>query len=324
MIEIEVPPGALVILCGPAGSGKSSFARHHFRPTQVVSSDRIREWITDDERHLSSSGDAFEVFHLLIEKRLRWRRVVVADSTALGSRARADLRRLARRAGAPVVLLAFDVPLADAIRRDTSRARPVGPDVVARHRQQFEQALAAIPHEGYDRVYVIRDTGDARVRITRAGTRRWAMFARIVVGLDGSELSDRALTAALELAKAAGGSVLAVHVLPDTVPVMAAAGPVGAPLMAPVMTPEMMDEIREAGEAIVGGARQRLEAAGVEGDARLESGAAAGRLVEVAASARADLIVLGSKGHSRLEELFLGSVSDAVTRRAACSVLVVR
>jgi len=48
------------------------------------------------------------------------------------------------------------------------------------------------------------------------------------------------------------------------------------------------------------------------------------RVVETANEMDADLIVVGSHGHGRLEELLLGSVSDAVARQARCSVLIVR
>jgi nucleotide-binding universal stress UspA family protein len=46
--------------------------------------------------------------------------------------------------------------------------------------------------------------------------------------------------------------------------------------------------------------------------------------VQIARTSGADLIILGSRGHGKLEELLLGSVSDAVVREAPCSVLIVR
>ena len=48
-MQIDIPEFALVLLVGASGTGKSTFAARHFLPTEVVSSDRARGWIADDE-----------------------------------------------------------------------------------------------------------------------------------------------------------------------------------------------------------------------------------------------------------------------------------
>ena len=48
-MKIEIPEFALVLLVGASGTGKSSFAARHFLPTEVISSDRMRGWVADDE-----------------------------------------------------------------------------------------------------------------------------------------------------------------------------------------------------------------------------------------------------------------------------------
>lgn len=172
-MRITIPPGALVVLVGPAGSGKTTFARRHFRETEVVSSDRCRAMISDDEADMSVSGRAFELFHEILRHRLELGRVAVADSTAVTSRARAELRALARRCGAPVVVLAFDVPLPVCLERNQSRSRRVASEVVERQFRLMRQALQRIPEEGYDAWYVLdeRAQDQAQVEVWRSPRR---------------------------------------------------------------------------------------------------------------------------------------------------------
>ena len=74
---------SLVLLVGPAGCGKSTFARRHFRPTEVVSSDFFRGLVCDDENNQAASRDAFELLHEVVARRLAWRRFTVVDATNL-------------------------------------------------------------------------------------------------------------------------------------------------------------------------------------------------------------------------------------------------
>lgn len=102
---------SLVVLCGPAASGKSTFAERHFRPTQVISSDWARARVCDDERDQRFSAQAFDLVYFLIELRLTLNRLCVMDSTALNASSRKELLDLARRFGVPTVAMILDVPL---------------------------------------------------------------------------------------------------------------------------------------------------------------------------------------------------------------------
>ena len=68
---LTVPDLALVVLVGISGSGKSSFVRKHFRPTQVLSSDACRGMVADDENDQAATPAAFEVLHHIAGVRLR-------------------------------------------------------------------------------------------------------------------------------------------------------------------------------------------------------------------------------------------------------------
>ncbi|MEJ7741240.1 MAG: AAA family ATPase [Nocardioidaceae bacterium] len=62
--QVTVPAMGLVVLVGVSGSGKSTFARDHFKPTEVVSSDFCRGLVADDENDQSATPDAFDVLQL--------------------------------------------------------------------------------------------------------------------------------------------------------------------------------------------------------------------------------------------------------------------
>ena len=64
-LSVTVPAMGLVVLIGVSGSGKSTFARTHFKPTEVLSSDFCRGLVADDENDQSATPDAFDVLHYI-------------------------------------------------------------------------------------------------------------------------------------------------------------------------------------------------------------------------------------------------------------------
>ncbi len=169
VVRLRIPNPSLVILCGPAGSGKSTFAARHFPPTAIVSSDRCRAMLADDERNLAVSREAFTLFHTLIDRRLHFRRLAVADSTALRRDARRALLDIGRRHGVPVLLVVFDVSEDRCSLHDTMRERRVGRAVIARQVRLLHEALKTIPHEGFDGVTIL-DDASARHAAIEIGT----------------------------------------------------------------------------------------------------------------------------------------------------------
>lgn len=148
---------SVVVLCGPAACGKSTFAAKHFRLTQVVSSDQARALVCDDERDQRFSAQAFTLAQCLIEQRLSINRLCVVDSTALTPPARKDLLALARKYHVPAVALLIDVPLETCLERDAKRERTVGRPIIERQHQLFEQLKSSIQQEGFDQVVELRD-----------------------------------------------------------------------------------------------------------------------------------------------------------------------
>src|SRR5579863_10426372 len=110
-IKITVPRRTLLVLCGPAGSGKSTFAAQRFIPTSIVSSDYCRAMICDDETNQQVNRDTFDLFYYIIHKRLFQGRLTIADSTALQANARQALIEIARRYQYHCSLFVFNMSL---------------------------------------------------------------------------------------------------------------------------------------------------------------------------------------------------------------------
>lgn len=151
----------MVLLIGVAASGKSTFARRHFAPTEILSSDALRAVITDDPHAQSATDDAFELLHRILAMRLRRGRLTVVDATNVEPWARAELRAVARRHRRPSVALVLDVPLEVALARNLARHEPRPPAAAIRRQHRWlADTLAELPSEGYVAVHHLRTPAD--------------------------------------------------------------------------------------------------------------------------------------------------------------------
>ncbi|QIK11176.1 polynucleotide kinase-phosphatase [Streptomyces sp. ID38640] len=153
-----MPDLALVVLIGATGSGKSTFAARHFRPTEVLSSDFCRGLVSDDENDQSASGDAFDVLHFIAGKRLAAGRLTVVDATNVQSEARAQLVRLAREHDVLPVAIVLDMPEQVCAARNAARADRAGLPrrVIQRHQRELRRSLRHLEREGFRKVHVLR------------------------------------------------------------------------------------------------------------------------------------------------------------------------
>jgi protein phosphatase len=158
---LPVPDPSLVVLAGVSGCGKSTFARRLFADTEVVSSDRCRAWVCDDEADQSATGDAFEVLHLLVAKRLARGRLTVVDATNVTADARRPLLDLARRFHLPAVAVVLDLPEETCRARNAGRARRVPDDSLDRQRHLLHAAAGGMHREGFRLVHVLRTEAEA-------------------------------------------------------------------------------------------------------------------------------------------------------------------
>ena len=138
----------------------------------------------------------------------------------------------------------------------------------------------------------------------------------IVVGVDGSPNSERALDWAMKQAAAVQAplTVIAVHEVPKSywghIPVI---GPADEPQLA---------KLRQAAEEMTQKAASRLgDAAPASVTVRAVSGFVVKELVD--ASQDADLVVVGARGVSGFTRMVMGSVSNEVVQHSACPVVIV-
>ncbi|WP_167002497.1 polynucleotide kinase-phosphatase [Mumia sp. ZJ430] len=157
--QITVPAKGLVVLIGISGSGKSTFARTHFKPTEVLSSDFCRGLVADDENDQSATPDAFDVLHYIVATRLRRGLLTVVDATNVQKAARAALVALAKSHDVLVDAVVLDVPESLAAERNALRDdRDFGRHVVARQQRDLQRSLGRLSKEGFRRVHVLRGT----------------------------------------------------------------------------------------------------------------------------------------------------------------------
>jgi nucleotide-binding universal stress UspA family protein len=148
------------------------------------------------------------------------------------------------------------------------------------------------------------------------------MFNRILVPVDGSPTSNKALVAALQLARESGteARMRLVHVIEDTSWMIAGDAYGGANC-------DLIEILKDSGTRILNDALAIAQSAGVSTDTVLFDGMG-NRLGETIVKAcvdwNADLVVVGTHGRHGLSRVFLGSGAEQVVRLAPVPVLVVR
>jgi len=156
-VKITIPELSLVVLVGVSGSGKSTFGRKHFKPTEILSSDFCRGLVSDDENNQAATKDAFEILNFIARKRLAAGKLTVVDATNVQPEARKPLVQLARDFHCLPVAIVLNVPERTAHDRNASRPdRNFGPHVVRQQMQQLHRSLRNLEREGFRHVFVLR------------------------------------------------------------------------------------------------------------------------------------------------------------------------
>ncbi|MFD4713439.1 polynucleotide kinase-phosphatase [Streptomyces sp. NPDC058430] len=154
---------SLVVLVGASGSGKSTFARRHFKPTEIISSDFCRGLVADDENDQSASRDAFDVLHHIAGKRLAAGRLTVVDATNVQQESRKQLVDLARQYDVLPIAIVLDIPEEVCAARNAQRADRAGMArrVISRHTRELRRSLRHLEREGFRKVHILRGVEEA-------------------------------------------------------------------------------------------------------------------------------------------------------------------
>lgn len=156
-MNITIPELSLVVLVGVSGSGKSTFSRKHFKPTEVLSSDFCRGLVSDDENSQAATKDAFDVLQYIASKRLAAGKLTVIDATNVQPESRKTYVQLAREYHCLPVAIVLNIPEHVARDRNKSRAdRDFGPHVVRQQTQQLHRSLRNLEREGFRHVFILR------------------------------------------------------------------------------------------------------------------------------------------------------------------------
>jgi len=162
LMNITIPELSLVVLIGASGAGKSTFARQHFKSTEILSSDFCRGLVSDDENDQSATNVAFDVLHYIASKRLSAAKLTVIDATNVQAEARKPLIALAREYHMLPVAIVLNMPEKLCVQRNQGRAdRAFGAHVIQRQRQDLRGSLRHLEREGFRHVFVLTTSEEA-------------------------------------------------------------------------------------------------------------------------------------------------------------------
>jgi len=141
------------------------------------------------------------------------------------------------------------------------------------------------------------------------------MFSKVLVPVDGSDNSFRALDHAISLAESTGARVTAMHVIerPPTVYVESQK-----------LLNDLLDNYKKESEKVLDKCKQIADKSGVKIETVMAEGDAASTIVGYANKEGFDVIIIGSRGLGRFKEMVLGSVSNKVLHHAKCPVLIIK
>jgi len=193
-------------------------------------------------------------------------------------------------------------------------AREVGADLVV---------MGTRGHTGLKHVllgsvaeHTVRDGPCAVLTVKGGEMTAMGTIEKIIVAVDFSEHADQALEVAVEFAKQFGAELHLVHALDVRIPVM-------TPYEVVIPT-AFIEQARGAVASKLEVLVQKVATEGVTATSHVSEVPAASAIVDLAEKLGADLIVMGTRGHTGLKHVLLGSVAERTLRHAPCSVLTVK
>jgi protein phosphatase len=168
-MRIEIPELAVVALIGISGSGKTTFARKHFKPTEILSSDYFRALVSDDETNQKATPQAFDALYYIANKRLELGFLTVIDATNVQKEAQVEILKLAKEQNCLAVAIVLDIPQKLCKERNEKRPdRKFGAHVIKLQAEQLKKSVKRLQKEGFRYVYILSSEEEtANVEIVR-------------------------------------------------------------------------------------------------------------------------------------------------------------
>ncbi|GGP21896.1 universal stress protein YxiE [Thermocladium modestius] len=142
------------------------------------------------------------------------------------------------------------------------------------------------------------------------------MLKKILVAIDGSPQSSKALDIAIDMAKRFESKLYIVHVIEEQKYMLA--------INYPPAYPEMVDSLLKNAKELLDEAAKKAMEQGVNAEQLLERGDAASKIIDAADNLCVDMIVMGSRGLRGVTKFLLGSVSERVVKYSKRPVMVIK
>ncbi len=155
-MELKIPELSLILMMGASSSGKTSFAKKHFKSTEIISSDYCRALVSDDENNMESTADAFELLHFMVSKRLKRGLLTVVDATNVQHESRKSLIDLAKKYHVVPVIIGLNMREKDLKERHAMRTdRVFNERVISNQTADFRSSLKHLRKEGFRYTYIL-------------------------------------------------------------------------------------------------------------------------------------------------------------------------
>ena len=155
-MDLKLPAPCVVVLIGPASSGKTTWAQEHFALNEVVSSDALRAVTGIDEDDQAAGAAAFDLLNRIVSERIRRKLTTVIDTTGLNAEDRQRWLQASHDGGLPAFAVLFDTAAEVCEERNSQRKRSIPKNVLRKQITRYKKVATEIEDEGFDAVYTQR------------------------------------------------------------------------------------------------------------------------------------------------------------------------
>ena len=166
-MELHLPAPCLVVLIGPSGAGKTTWAQVNFSHGEIVSSDRLRGMVGAGEDDQAASTAAFDLLERIVTERVRRGLTTVIDTTGLIRDDRLRWATLAHGASMPAYAVVFDTPADLCEARNRASDHPIPVTVLRKQLSRFRTAVDEVGSEPFEGVLHPQPTTTVTPQVAR-------------------------------------------------------------------------------------------------------------------------------------------------------------